>query len=238
MNKINTKLLSAIAQVVRDFANPVDGILRISPEASEGHQLRWTFFDADNDGYTDTVTALRLKGEGDIVLALWRCGRERTVWEYLDRLEGDEDQVTDFLDEVLVAASESAHAGIPALAQSVAKTVREAVDNAQRQARQMVEMILRSLPGHEVVSEGCLGYITYETMGGEWCEATVHALVLHDGIIRLTTDIDYGGDDKPCVADWYAPDREMTFTEDDHYATVNWVSVLEQLSDFITANES
>ena len=34
------------------------------------------------------------------------------------------------------------------------------------------------------------------------------------------------------------PDREMTFTEDDHYATVNWVSVLEQLSCFISANKS
>lgn len=237
MNKNITNLLSAIAQLIRDFANPVDGILRISPDAAEGHQLSWTFFDDDNNGYTDTVTALRLKGDGDTVLALWNGERGET-WEPLDWLEGDEDQVTDFLDEVLLAASESAHAGIPALAQSVAKTVREAVDNAQRQARQMVEMILRSLPGHEVVSDDCLGYITYETMGGEWCEATVHALVLHDGIIRLTTDLDYDGDDKPCVADWYAPDREMTFDEDDHYSAVNWVSVLEQLSDFITANKS
>lgn len=237
MNKINTELLSAIAQVVRDFANPVDGILHITSEASEGHQLSWTFFDSDNNGYTDTVTALRLKGDGDAVLALWNGERGET-WEPLDWVEGDEDQITDFLDEVLLAASESAHAGISALAQSVAKTVREAVDNAQRQARQMVRMILRSLPGHEAVSDDCLGYLFYETMGDEWVEASIHALVLHDGIIRLTTDIDYDEGDKPCVADWFAPDREMTFTEDDHYATVNWVSVLEQLSCFISANES
>lgn len=237
MNKNVTDLFSAIMQLIRDFANPVDGILRISPDAAEGHQLSWTFFDDDNNGYTDTVTALRFKGSGNIVLALWNGERGET-WEPLDWVEGDEDQVTDFLDEVLAAASESAHAGIPALAQSVAKTVREAVDNAQRQARQMVRMILRSLPGHEAVSNDCLGYLFYETMGDEWVEASVHALVLHDGIIRVTTDIDYDEDVKPCVTDWFAPDREMTFTEDDHYATVNWVSVLEQLSCFISANKS
>lgn len=237
MNKNITDQFSAIAQVVRDFANPVDGILRITPEVSEVHPLKWTFFDSDNNGYTDAVTALRLKGNGNTVLALW-SGERGETWDYLAWLVEDEDQITDFLDEVLLAASESAHAGVPALAQSVAKTVREAVDNAQRQARQMVRMILRSLPGHEAVSDDCLGYLFYETMGDEWVEASIHALVLHDGIIRLTTDIDYDEDDKPCVADWFAPDREMTFTEDDHYATVNWVSVLEQLSGFITANES
>lgn len=234
MNKNITNLLSAIAQLVRDFASPVDGILHITPEASEGHQLSWTFFNADNVGYTDTVTALRLKGEGDIVLALWSGESGNTVWEPLDWFEG----VADLLSEVLAAASESAHAGIPALACSVAKTVREAVDTAQRQARQMVRMILRSLPAHEAVSGDCLGYLFYETMGDEWVEASIHALALHDGVIRVTTDVDYDEDCKPCVRDWFAPDREMTFIEDDHYATINWVSVLEQLSHFISVNES
>ena len=204
MNKNITDLFSAIMQLIRDFANPVDGILRISPDAAEGHQLSWTFFDDDNNGYTDTVTALRFNGSGNFVLALW-SGERGETWELLDWLEGDEDQVTDFLDEVLAAASESAHAGIPALAQSVAKTVREAVDNAQRQARQMVRMILRSLPGHEAVSDDCLGYLFYETMGDEWVEASIHALVLHDDVIRITTDVDYDEDDKPRVRDWFAP---------------------------------